>query len=99
MILAKLKAWALAVLAVLAAIGSAWLYGRRGGKQAQRQADAARDAQASAQAAQNTIHAHEVRHEVEAEVSKLPDAPAQKVGDAAPDSAAGRLRDDGWTRD
>lgn len=97
MILARLKTWALAALALLAAIVSAWLYGRRKGKAVAEQAEATRDAASNAQAAQETINAHEVRHEVEDEVSKLPDAPTQAVGDARPDSAAGRLQD--WTRD
>jgi hypothetical protein len=92
MILARLKTWALALLALVAAIATAGLYGRRKGKQAAEQAEAA-------QAAQDTIHAHEVRDEVEAEVSKLPDAPAQAVGDADPTTAAGKLRDNGWMRD
>jgi len=39
----------------------------------------------------------EVRSHVEQETQKLPDAPIQRIGDADPDSAAGRLR--AWTRD
>lgn len=77
---------------------SAWLFGRRAGKESQRQAEATRDAQAAAQAAQNTIKAHEVRDEVENETAKLPDAPPQSVADADPATAAGKLRDDGWVR-
>lgn len=98
MILAKLKTWALALFAVLAAIASALLYGRHKGKQAAEQAEAARDAQANAQTAQQVIQAHEVRNEVEAENAKLPDAPAQTVVTADPGTAAGQLRDDGWVR-
>lgn len=97
--ISRLKSWALALLAILAAIATAGLYGRRKGRQAAEKDEEARDAQAAAQAAQDTIHAHEVRNEVEAEVSKLPDAPTQTVGAADPATAAGRLRDDGWTRD
>lgn len=97
--LARIKTWAMALLAILAAIATAGLYGRRKGKQAAEQAEAARDAQANAQAAEQVIHAHEVRHEIEATVSKLPDAPTQTVSAADPATAAGRLRDDGWTRD
>lgn len=96
MILAKLKTWALALFAVLAAIAGALLYGRRKGKQAAEQAEAVRDAQANAQAAQQVIQAHEVRDEVEAENAKLPNAGPQAVATADPDTAAGRLRDDGW---
>ena len=36
--------------------------------------------------------------DVEIETSKLPDAPAQRVGEADPDTAAGHLRDR-WMRD
>ena len=45
MILAKLKTWALALFAVLAAIATALLYGRHKGKQAAEQAEVARDAE------------------------------------------------------
>lgn len=95
---AKLKAWLIGIAVVIAAIGSAWLLGRRGGKQAQQATDAARDAEANAQAAQQQVQAQETRHAVEAEVSKLPDAPPQKVAGADPATAAGKLRDGGWLR-
>lgn len=98
MILAKLKTWALALFAVLAAIGSAWLWGRHQGKATQVQSDAVRDAQANAQAVQQQVQAQETRRATETEISKLPDAPAQKLADAAPGTAAGHLRDDGWLR-
>ena len=39
----------------------------------------------------------QVRSHVEQETQKLPDAPIQRIGDAAPDSAAGKLQD--WARD
>jgi hypothetical protein len=97
-ILARLKTYALALFAALAAIAGVLLYGRHKGKQAAEQAEAARDAQANAQAAQETIKTQESRHETDAEVQRLPDAPAQRVGDADPDTAAGKLRDR-WTRD
>jgi hypothetical protein len=99
MILAKLKTWALALFAVLAAIATALLYGRHKGKQAAEQAEAARDTKANAQAAQDIIKTQESRHETDAEVQRLPDAPAQQVGTADPDTAAGRLDSYGWTRD
>lgn len=98
MILAKLKTWALWLAGLIAAVASAWLYGRHKGKQAAEQAEAARDAQANTQAAQDIIQTQESRHETDAEVQRLPDAPAQRVGDADPDTAAGKL-DSGWTRD
>jgi cbb3-type cytochrome oxidase subunit 3 len=98
MILAKLKTWALALFAVLSALGLAILYGRRKGKAVAEQAVATRDAQVAVQASSQVIHANEVRHDVEVENAKLPDAPEQRVADAAPDTAAGHLRDDGWVR-
>lgn len=98
-ILSRVYGGLAALGAVLLAIASAVLYGRRKGKQAAEQAEAVRDVQANAQAAQQVIHAHEVRNEVEVENAKLPDAPAQAVGTADPATAAGKLRDDGWVRD
>jgi len=95
----KTKLWALALAGVLAAIGSAWLYGRHRGKQAQQQADAARDAQVNAQIAQQVAQAQEARNEVDAQVQALPAAPSQQVATADPGTAAGKLRDDGWMRD
>lgn len=95
----RLRAWVIAAGAVLIAIASAWLYGRRQGKVAQQQADEASDAQANVQAAQQVAKAQETRNEVEAQVQELPAAPPQKVADAAPGTAAGQLRDDGWVRD
>lgn len=95
----KIKLWAAALLAVLVAIGGAWLYGRSKGKATQRAADDATQAQANTVAAQQQAGAQESRNEVEAEVSQLPPAPAQQVAQADPATAAGELRDDGWTRD
>lgn len=95
---AKVWKYVAAFGALIAAIAGIYLSGRRKGKAAAEQAEAARDAQANAQAAQDIIKTQESRHETDAEVQRLPDAPAQRVGDADPDTAAGKLRD-GWTRD
>lgn len=97
MIWLKLKGYLIALAGLLAALGAAVLYGRAKGREAER--GKTRDAQEAATAAQATVHAHEVRNEVENETAKLPDAPAQSVAAADPATAAGRLRDDGWTRD
>lgn len=93
--LAKLKAWAIGLLAILGAIGAAVLYGRSKGKQAeQANTRAAQDAVATAQAATEQL---ESRHETDLQVQRLPDAPAQVVDSADPSTAAGRLHE--WTRD
>lgn len=95
------KAWVTAILAALVAVGAAYLFGRRKGSaeaaakaQLQQRAEQAETNAAAAQAAAQ--HA-EVRHEIETESAALPDPGPQRVGDADPSSAAGRLRDDGWT--
>lgn len=93
---AKIKLWAAALLAVLVAIGGAWLYGRSKGKAAQKAADDATQVQANTVAAQQQGNAQENRNEVEAQVSQLPPAPAQTVATADSATAAGKLRDDGW---
>lgn len=93
----KLQGYVYAFGAVLAAIAAAIFYGREKGKASeQRNTDAAKSDAATAQA---TTEQLESRHETDAEVQKLPDAPAQTVGNAAPGTAAGELRDNGWTRD
>lgn len=94
----KLKGWLIGLAAFLALIASAWLLGRSKGKEAQKVADDAREAQANAQAAAQVQHAQESRHETDAEVAALPDKGLQRVEDADPASAAGKLRDDGWVR-
>jgi hypothetical protein len=90
-VIARLKDWALALAGIILAIGAALLYGRHRGREAAEDAEAARDAQANARAQQ-------ARNEVDNETAKLPDAPAQRVGDAVDGTAAERLRDR-WTRD
>jgi len=95
----KIKLWAAALLAVLVAIGGAWLYGRERGKSTQKAADAATQAKADVQAQQQVATAQENRNEVDAQVQELPPAPAQQVAQADPATAAGKLRDDGWVRD
>lgn len=94
--IARLKAWALGLLAFAAMLGGAWLLGRQKGKQAgAADAQDARNEAANAQAKANQL---EIRHEVDAQVAQLPDAPAQPLAVADPATAAGKLRA-GWLRD
>ena len=93
----KVRGWLYGIAALAGLLLGAWLAGRSKGKQAEQvKTRAAQEAAATAQA---TVHVHEVRRDVEIETAKLPDAPAQRVAHADPATAAGRLRDDGWTRD
>lgn len=96
---AKAGTWLALAGAVIAAVFAALLWGEHKGKQvgvANAAKQVAKDAQASQQA---TKTAASVRAEVESASAGLPDAPAQKVADADPATAAGKLRDEGWTRD
>lgn len=95
-VIGRLKAWCAGLLVFLAALGAAVLYGRAKGKAAEQ--GKTREAQEAATAATEQVKANEVRHEVEVETARLPDAPPQKVADADPATAAGKLRDDGWVR-
>lgn len=90
MILARLKTWLAAAGAVVIAIASALIYGWFRGK---RQVEQAQDAKQ----ADVIEHATEVRNDVERTTHALPDAPAQPVADADPDTAAGQLREH-WSR-
>lgn len=93
--IARLKALGLGLLALLVALGSAWLFGRQKGKQAgEAKAAAAKVEAANAQATADHL---ETRHEIDVAVARLPDASVQPVGAAEPASAAGQLQ--GWTRD
>lgn len=91
----KLKGYLYGLLAFLAAIAGAVLYGAAKGRASQRGKTEA--AQRDAATAQATNQQLESRHETDVEVQRLPDAPAQVVAAADPATAAGRLQS--WTRD
>jgi hypothetical protein len=97
MITAKIKEYAAIAFAMLMAIVTFGLYARHKGV-ASMQANVD-NADATAAAATINTAQLESRHATDVEVSKLPDAPAQTVATADPATAAGRLRDDGFTRD
>ncbi len=93
---AKAKTWFYALLAILAAIGSAWLYGRHQGDRKTAAKDQAQQAQEAVQSAQQVAKTIEVSSETQSRVQALPVAPVQPVATAAPDTAAGELRDN-WS--
>lgn len=74
-----------------------WLPGFLTRRKLDQQTVRADKAEAKVEQQQQVIHEQEVRHDVEQQVEEEPAAPAQRVGDARPDTAAGRLRD--WSRD
>lgn len=81
--------------ALLLAVLAIFLKGRSSGEA--KQQSKVDEANQRADIAEQSQQAVETRHDVETEVAKLPEAPAQKVADARPDSAAGQLRDE-WMR-
>ena len=83
------------VALALAGIAAIFLKGRASGE-AKQDTKVAR-AQQDAEVAKQSQQAVETRHDVETKVQELPQAPAQKVADADPSTAAGRLRDE-WMR-
>ena len=91
----KLRGWLYGIGALAGLLLGAWLLGRSKGRAAER--GKTRAAQDAAQVAQATAKQLESRHETDAQVQRLPDAPAQTVGTADPATAAGRLQD--WSRD
>lgn len=94
---AKVWKWIVAAGVLLAAVAAIFLKGRSAGvKTMQSKVD---NADAHAAAATVNTQALESRHETDVAVQKLTDAPAQMVVTAAPGTAAGELRDDGFTRD
>ena len=92
MIWLKLKGYLIALAGLLAALGAAVLYGRAKGKAAEQvKTRAAQDEAAGAQAKAEQL---EARHETDAAVERLPDAPpGVSLGDAPPDTSAGKLSD------
>ena len=97
MITAKLKEWAAIIGSLLLAVLTFGLYARSRGVASQE--DKTANAQAKADVAQANTAQMESRHETDAAVQNLPEAPAQPVATADPKTAAGQLRDDGFTRD
>lgn len=93
----KVWKWVAAMGAILAAIGAIFLAGREKGKAAEQVKTQA--AQQEAEVAQQTTKILESRHDIDTKVQNLPEAPAQTVATAVVSSAAGELRDSGWTRD
>lgn len=93
------KAWlyVCALGAVIAALAIAVFYGREKGKASMQVK--IEQAHAAADAAKATTQQLESRHETDQAIEQLPAAPPQTIADADPATAAGQLRDDGWTRD
>jgi preprotein translocase subunit SecF len=84
----RIKIVAIAVFAVILMLGS-W--------HCARVHDEARQSKVAIKAQKQTIKRARVRSHVEQETQKLHDAPVQRIDDAGPDSAAGKLQE--WSRD
>lgn len=82
---------------LLAAIAAIFLKGKSTGE-AKQQAKVDQ-AQQKADIAIQQKDITESRHDTDTTVQNLPEAPAQMVATSQPGTAAGELRDDGWTRD
>ena len=97
MFTAKIKEYAAIAFSALLAIVTFGMYARsKGVASMQTKVD---NADAGAAAATANTTQLDSRHATDVQVAKLPDAPAQNVGAADPATAAGQLRDDGFTRD
>lgn len=94
---ARIKTWLAAIGAAIVVTVILVIAAFRKGAKQQADVDKAAGAQSLADAAEQSVKASRDRAEVENENAKLPEAPVQKVADAAPGTAAGKLRDDGWT--
>lgn len=86
---AKFEAWIIGLVAVLAAIGGALLYGREKGKAAEKKNVVADQAQQQINTATAIVDRSEVRKDVEVETAKLPaDATAPISATPAESSSA-----------
>ncbi len=92
----KLKEYGAIALSLLITIVTFGLYERSRG--AAKQQIKTANAQAQADVAQANTAQVESRHATDVAVQNLPEAPAQTVATADPATAAGQLRDDGFTR-
>jgi len=86
-LVARLQGWAVTILAVLAAIGTAFVVGRSKGKQTAHQAAEAEKAKSDAAALNEALNAAKERNDADIETSRLPAG-----------GATDRLRND-WSRD
>lgn len=86
--MSRLKLIAIALIAVVLLLGG-WHFARVH--------DEAKQAKVEIKAQKQITKRTQVRNHVEQETQKLPDAPVQRIGDASPDSAAGKLQE--WSRD
>ena len=93
----KIKEWLAILGSLLFTILTFGLYMRSRGVVAQQAKTA--NVQAKADVAQANAAQVESRHETDVVVQNLPEAPTQPVATADPATAAGKLRDDGFTRD
>jgi len=84
----RIKLIVLAVVAIALLLGG-WHFARIH--------DEARQSKVEIKTQKQITKRAQARSHVEQETQKLPDAPVQRIGDASPDSAAGRLQE--WTRD
>ncbi|NKJ22006.1 hypothetical protein [Dyella sp. SG609] len=84
----RIKLIVIAVLAIVLLLGG-WHFARIH--------DEAKQSKVEIEAQKQITKRAQVRSHVEQETQKLSDAPIQRIGDAAPDSAAGKLQS--WTRD
>lgn len=80
--MSRLKLIAIALIAVVLLLGG-WHFARVH--------DEARQSKVEIKAQQQITKRTQVRSHVEQETQKIPDAPVQRIGDASPDSAAGKL--------
>jgi len=84
---AKLEAWIIGLVAVLAAIGGALLYGRAKGKAAEKKDAVADQAQQQINTATAIVDRSEVRKDVEIATAKLPPDATAPVAQAAAQSS------------
>ena len=93
----KFGRWIVGAALVIAGLAAALFVAFLKGEHKQAVTDAARDAKADQKAKQEAADAakrsSDAVKETNDEISKMPDAGTQRVGDAAHDSAAGWLRD------
>jgi len=86
-LLNRVKGWAVAALALIAAIGTAYTIGRSKGRQAAQDAAAASKAKSDMAAMDDALKAVKERNDVEDEIARQPAG-----------TSAGRLKDN-WSRD
>lgn len=96
-LLSKIWKYVIGLIAVFGFISVVFLKGRQAGKASEE--SKVKSSKEREETARQSEYIIQSRHDTDTTVQALPEAPVQAVASSDSSTAAGKLRDDGWTRD